>query len=443
MLKSRSTKILFILGLLTEIIYLLFYSIEPLRKYLGDSSLTLRNNYLFLLVVGLLLLALIFYILSYKQIIENKINLKIIVAFFIVFNLTLLFVWPIGSTDIFNYIYQSRVLSEHQANPYLASYDTFVNDKFYHIIKNQWSINTVNYGPIWVIMGSILSFIGGNSLLLTLFFFKLFFVLINFLSLYLIYKISNSVKTVFLYAWNPLILYEFALNGHNDVLIIFFTLLSLFYFLQQNKIKNHILSWVFLLLSILTKFYTIIFLPIFFLISLFKIKEKREKLFFSLITILTFIIIPIIFFLPFWNGIETFSGIKTQLSASSMIFTSPAILMFSSLLYSFHINNYFNLAQIIGKTIFIIFYCFVIIKLFLNHFIHNKLNKNDILKYSFFIYFIFLITAVSWLMPWYFILLITLLILNFKNFSSFLFFKNTTILYSITLYGILYYIILR
>ena len=37
------------LGILTEIIYLLFYFIEPLRKYFGDTALTLHFFYLFLL----------------------------------------------------------------------------------------------------------------------------------------------------------------------------------------------------------------------------------------------------------------------------------------------------------------------------------------------------------------------------------------------------------
>ncbi len=417
-----------------------FYFIEPLRKYLGDQSLTLRNNYLFLLVVGLLLLIFIFYILSYKQIVKNNISLKTVFIFFSLFNLTLLFIWPIGSSDIFSYIYQSRILSEYQANPYFVSYDTFTHDSFYHIIRNKWSMHTMVYGPLWVIIGSVLSFIGNNSLLFTLFLFKLFFIVINFLNFYFISKISKNIKAIFLYAWNPLILYEFALNGHNDVLIVFFILISLFFFLQQNKIKNYILAWIFLLFSVLIKFYTIIFLPFFFLIPLFKLKNNKEKLYFSLSAVAIVIIMPIIFFSPFGNNLKIFQGIKAQLSHSSVIFSSIIISILSCLFSLLNINNYFNWAKIISRLTFIIFYCGIIIRLFLNYY---KLIQNNVVKYSFFIYALLLMMVVTWLMPWYLILLIILLILNFKNSLFLPYFKNTTFLYGITLYGILYYIILR
>lgn len=440
MLKSNVSKQFLIFGFLTEIIYLLFYFIEPLRKHLGDQSFTLHNSYLFLLVVGLLISALIVYILNYRRITEKNVNLKTIIIFFILFNLTLLFIWPIGSSDIFGYIYQSRIISEYHANPYLTPYDAFPGDIFYHLIKNQWSTNTTPYGPIWVIIGSILSFIGKNNLVFTLLLFKLFFILINFLNFYLIYKISNSVKAVFLYAWNPLILYEFALNGHNDVLIVFFILISLFFFLQQNKIKNYILSWIFLIFSVLIKFYTIIFLPILFLFSLFNLKTKKEKLCFSFMAVLTAIIMAVLFFLPFGVDLKVFSGIQAQLLRTDMILSSMIILIFSFLFYLLHINNYFNLANIIGKIIFLISYCATAIKIFFNR---RGLTKNDILKYLLFIYFILIATALGWLMPWYLVLLIVLLILNFKNFISILYLKNNAILYFITLYGILYYIFLR
>ncbi|MFA5050803.1 MAG: hypothetical protein WC499_01685 [Patescibacteria group bacterium] len=431
MLKVSTSKQFLIFGFLTEIIYLLFYFIEPFRKYLGDQSFTLHNRYLFLSIVGLMIFALILYIFSYKQIIKNNVNLKTIIIFFIIFNLTLLFVWPIGSSDIFGYIYQSRILSEYHANPYLTPYDAFPNDSFYYLIKNQWSISTTPYGPVWIIIGSILSFIGKNSLLFSLLLFKLFFILINFLNLFLIYKISNTTRAVFLYAWNPLILYEFALNGHNDVLIIFFVLLSLFFFLRQNKVKNYILSWIFLIFSILIKFYTIIFLPILFLLSLFNLKTKKEKLHFSLMAILTAIIMVMLFFLPFWDGLKTFSGIQAQFLRTEIIFSSIIILMLSFLFNSLHFNNYFNLASVIGKIIFFVSYCVIALKIFFNH---RELNKNNILKYCFLVYLFLILTAIGWLMPWYFVLLIVLLILNLRN---------NSLLYSVTLWGILYYIILR
>ena len=79
MLKNNFTKKIIIFGLLTEIIYLIFYFIEPLKKYLGDTALTSSHYYVFLLVVGLLLFALAIYIFTYRQVNKNNLTLKLFI----------------------------------------------------------------------------------------------------------------------------------------------------------------------------------------------------------------------------------------------------------------------------------------------------------------------------------------------------------------------------
>jgi len=105
--KNRRYVKFFIYVFLIEIIYISLHLIEPLRKHLGDNGIILKNFNLFLLVVILLLINLLLYALGYKEIIKNNIKLKTIILCFLLFSLTLLFIWPIGSTDIFS-IYISR-----------------------------------------------------------------------------------------------------------------------------------------------------------------------------------------------------------------------------------------------------------------------------------------------------------------------------------------------
>jgi len=273
----------------------------------------------------------------------------------------------------------------------------------------------------------------------TLFLFKLFFVIINILCLYLIYKIFKNKKAIYLYAFNPLILYEFAINGHNDVLIILFLLLSLYFiFKKENNIKNYSLSLFFLILSVLIKFISIIFIPIFLLVLLLRIKPIKEKIYFILSSILIILLTISALYFPFWENTQTLSGLIHQTNIYSPIFLSPLISINSIVLKNLHIANYHSLGIILGRIFFILFYLALMIKIFIKR---NIIKTKDLIKYFCISLFVFYLSFFTWFMPWYLTLLIILIIL-WHAISS----KNDryiNIIHYITLYGILYYIILR
>ena len=439
MLKNNHAKKLIIFGVLTEMIYLLFYFVEPLRKRFGDQALSLSNSYLFLIVIGLLLLALTLYILAFKQVVKNNIGFKEIFIFFIIFNLTLLFIWPVGSIDIFSYIGWSRVLSEHHTNPYLTAYRAFTNDAFYQQINNKWLSLPTPYGPLFTIIGSALTSIGGNSLLRSLFLFKLFFIMINALNCLLIHKTFKNNGATFLYAWNPLILYEFSINGHSDILTIFFLLLGLYFLLRkQQKLINFILCWTFLMLSVLIKYMTAILLPVVFLSILFKLKRKKEKILFVLLSFAVSTIILCVFYWPFLKTENIFSVLAIYMSHPDMMRCFPpiltAILMF--LFYHLKIINYYYWSFAAGKIIFLFFYVSLLTRLFIKR---KQLNRQNVIKYSCLALFVFLFTFLPWVMSWYYTILLVLLI----YYSVINKFKYNKFIYGITLLGILYYIIQR
>jgi len=436
--KNKCYTKFFVYAFLMEMIYISFYFIEPLRKRFGDDGIVLKNFNLFLLVVILLLIILFLYILCYKEIIKNNIKLKTIILCFLLFNLTLLFVWPIGSTDIFAYVCQGRVLSEHHLNPYIVAYNTLGNDHFYSVINNSGVAIPSIYGPFFVIITSLLTFIGGNNLIFTLFLFKFFFVVINLLCCYLIYKIFKNNKAIYLYAFNPLILFEFSVNGHNDVLMIFFVLLSLYILLKkENNIKTYSLSLLFLILSVLIKFISIIFIPLFLLIVLFRIKSTKRKIFFLLLSFLISALAVSVLYFPFLENPQTLSGLISQISRYSPIFISPLISINSILLRTLHVANYRSLGIVLSRLFFLLFYFLLIIKIFIKR---SKIKMEDLIKYFCVSLFVFYLLFFTWFMPWYFIFLITLIIL-WRTISKNE--KYINIIHYITLSGILYYIILR
>jgi len=433
-----------IISILIEIIYLSFFLIEPLRKYYGDLGIVSRNNKLFYIITCLLLINLFLYFLGYKLVKKNVINIKIIIYFFILFNFTLLFLWPITSNDIFSYLGRARVLSEHGKNPYLVSYNTFTNDDFYNLIKNKWLSQLTPYGPIFTIISAGLAYIGKFfNLIINLFIFKIFFIAINILNLYIIHKTLKNKLSTYLYAFNPLILFEFAVNGHNDVLTVFFLLLSFYFLLNNNeKIKNYLFSFVFLLLSALIKYMTIILLPLYFIIIIFIIKKRKSKILFALLSLLSTIIILFIFYLPFSLKtnifytpiLNLFSNINNE---PSYIIMLPPII--TAIIFSLSIivkNISYSISFLYSRIIFIIFYLFSLVRLLFNR---NNIIKEDIIKYSFYIMLIFLLTFFNWVLPWYYTLLIVLAI----YFSKIKNFKYDNIIFIISFISIIYYFVLR
>ena len=69
-----------------------------------------------------------------------------------------------------------------------------------------------------------------------LFIFKLLNVIIHISNCYLIYKISKKQIFSIIYGLNPFILIECIGNVHNDVLIVFLVLLSIYFLLKKKNI---------------------------------------------------------------------------------------------------------------------------------------------------------------------------------------------------------------
>jgi predicted membrane-bound dolichyl-phosphate-mannose-protein mannosyltransferase len=160
----------------------------------------------------------------------------------------------------------------------------------------RWTHRYYPYGPSWLVLTVPLTFIGMNYFLPTFSLFKILMALSFLGSCYLIYKISakifpeNKLLNVVFFAFNPLVLIESLVSAHNDIVMIFFILLSMHLFLQKKKV----LSWVTNLFSIGIKFSTGALFPLFVLLEFLDRTNRKinwEKFFIaavilSLLTVL-------------------------------------------------------------------------------------------------------------------------------------------------------------
>ncbi|QQS39073.1 glycosyltransferase family 39 protein [Candidatus Woesebacteria bacterium] len=433
--KSLPTN-LYIWIFLTEITYLAFYLTGFLKKTVGDNSLVVSNNLIYFFITSLMLVLFYLYTTGHKIFLNDKIKFKHVFMASLVFNITLFFVWPLTSNDIFSYIYQTRVITTHHLNPFVVPFSTLTSDILFSVISNKWSVDTAIYGPAFFFITAPFVKIAQDNLILIVYLLKLLFVLVNLVNVVLVYKISNNKIAAYLYAICPTFVFEFAGNGHHETIIIFFVLLSLLFLIKERKIKWYLMSIVFLVVAALIKFYIIILLPLYALFILRQLKNKQSSMIFMLLAGLISILEVMIFYLPFWEGFVVFSRYPNVLNLSNLL-ASPLVLLNYVLLKQFGVDEFLYWGRVLARYSFILIYFIYGVRLLLK----NKLNNTEELLYSISVVIIMLFTtSFNWLMPWYTTLLTTLVFIYMGYTNNF---KWLTKTYALIFVTILVYIILR
>ena len=244
--------------------------------------------------ISIVLLLFAFYIVFISLVKKKKISIKTTWGLIIFISLLFTFSYNAFSYDLFNYMFDARVITNYHQNPYLHKALDYPGDPMLSFMH--WTHRTYPYGPVWLFLTVPFSFIGGNFFLLTFFMFKAIASLSYLGTAYFISKILKKVKAenalpgLVFFALNPLVIIEGLVSAHNDMAMIFFSVLSLYLLLGSKKA----LSFITLLASIGVKFATVFLLPA-YIYYLMKNKIDMEKffkiLFFSMFIPLIFVTI--------------------------------------------------------------------------------------------------------------------------------------------------------
>ncbi len=202
--------------------------------------------------------------------IKKKIHFKDVFVLLSVTVIILFFSYPaMLSYDIFNYIATSKVLFFYHENPYVVMPIEFMGDP---LLSFTHAANKIAlYGPFWITLTGVPFALGFGNFIITLFNFKLFIALFYLATSWLMWKVSRNIISVILFSLNPLVVMETLISGHNDIVMIFLTLLSLL-LLTKKKVFFAVL---FFILAILIKYVTVLLLPV-FLYALWRTVGKQE-----------------------------------------------------------------------------------------------------------------------------------------------------------------------
>ncbi len=181
------------------------------------------------------------------------------------------------SYDIFNYIFDAKIVTHYGDNPYVQKALDYPQDPMLSFMR--WTHREYPYGPFWLVLTVPLSFIGFQFFLPTFILFKLLMVASFVGSVYFIGKILKAVTPdrevmgIIFFGLNPLVLIESVVSAHIDIVMMFFALFA-FYMLVGEKYGK---AYGVLLLSIGIKFATAVLLPLFVIIQRMKAERISRR----------------------------------------------------------------------------------------------------------------------------------------------------------------------
>lgn len=239
------------------------------NRFYSGFSLQNRSFAAVIFVIFITFLTILYYrsILNAKK---NNLSLPSIKKLVAIVSTILFFSYPaMLSYDIFNYILTAKVAFLYHENPYIVMPVEFIGDS--NLAWTRAANKIALYGPSWIALTAIPHFLSFNNIILAILSFKAVALLFYLATLKLIFKLTKNTLSVVLFALSPLVLIETLVSAHNDIVMIFFALLS-FYLLSKKKI-----FWaaILIILSIFIKYATILLLPIFIYVVLKTLKKEK------------------------------------------------------------------------------------------------------------------------------------------------------------------------
>ncbi len=398
---------LFISILLTipSIFYLInnktIYYFTQVYSYTLRKATTIGENYLNALMYLMLFFGLFFfYFLIMKNVNRIFKTKKQLFFFLIVIGILFTTMIPTTSLDVYSYIGNGWIDSHYKENPYYTSVQDVINqygkNQMLGKVAQCWRDEPVVYGPAWQLVCKILTFFSFGDITLALYLFKITAFGVFLASSVLIEKITKKKFFVVLFALNPFILFEFLANVHNDIFLVFFLFLGIYF--AKNK-KNMVLATASIAVATGMKYLSILLLP--FLICYALREEKlQKKVKKTIFYAFEFIFILGIFYVFYVRDLQVFSGIFIQQNKYER----------SLFLFLFYFLNQdekvLHVLKIFVLCIFVLAYGSILLKLFRNKQGKKITFRNTIRTYqSFLLLFTFVLITnfnawyVIWLFP--------------------------------------------
>lgn len=227
----------------------------------------------------------------------------------------LTFSYPFLSHDLFNYMFDAKILTFYHQNPYVRIGLDYPDDTWIRFMH--WVHRPYPYGPVFLAVSAVPSLLGMGKFLIHYFLIKALFGGFYIASVYYIGRFNKSLALFF--ATSPLVLVEILISSHNEVVALAFGLAGLFFMMN----KDGILSTTLLIASAAVKFMSFPFMLVangkYYWMNYFALLAMISVLVYASVKveIQSWYFINLFFFLPiFPNLIKRFGIFFTSLLLS-------------------------------------------------------------------------------------------------------------------------------
>ncbi len=157
--------------------------------------------------------------------------------------------YPFLSHDLFNYLFDAKILTFYHQNPYLHKALDFPHDPWIRFMH--WTHRTYPYGPSFLPLSAIPLFLSFGKFLPAFLLYKCMNTGIFIISALALHKLHK--KAALFYITSPLLIVEGLMNAHNDMLGLSLAIIGIYLLMHSTQTKGRIV----LLLSGLIKYITL------------------------------------------------------------------------------------------------------------------------------------------------------------------------------------------
>ena len=306
--------------------------------------------------------------------------------------------YPVNAIDIFIYASRSRLWTTYGVNPIAVKPSAFPHDAWTHF-ASEWGNSVSPYGPLWNWIAWPVTKISGADISEALIGFKALACVSIVIGAVLIFVIANALRpgtgatAALLYLWNPLVLWEGAGNGHNDVVMLLPILVATLLLVR----RRFPMVVPLIVAAALIKYVALLLIP-FAVIAIWRLDPRWSARLRNALWSLIGSAIAIGYSLaPFFDIDAIRASVKTQ---GDIVLTSPASLAVGKLINRYPNETIVHWAHIVGLSIFGAG-CLIIA-------IFTFFRPERVIRSFFEVLFLYLITAAWTVRPWYGIWLVAL-----------------------------------
>ncbi len=358
---------------------------------------------------------------------------------------TLIMIWmqPVTTTDLYGYIARGYLSVHFHQNPMTTAASYLPGGVMVDRPASP-------YGPGWLMIAALFSWISGENLLLNMLLFKALAGISVLIALALVDQLAKRLfperrlRIAVLFGWSPLLFFESVGNGHNDIVMVV-CVLAAFALMLRGRPQ---FAFAFLVIGAVIKYVSAFFVPLWLVYELrhraltspMRIEERATSGLLGrfgwlrrtvswFIAELDFwaaarILVPAIItggvisfaaYAPYWAGVQTFTGLGQQLRP---LYYNGSIVQFITAPLELFVQP----AQYpaLDKTVRLVFYALFVIYATIQTkrlwTLGVEAEIQDFITASAKITFAALVLITFWFQPWYIVWLLPLAALARESF---------------------------